>query len=218
MAPRTKAAEAPARRTSKAAPPAQPAAVSKPRKTKPAAPPPEPPKPPARKVATPRKKPEQVVMLTGFEPAAHRVPLTQDQLDLGLRATATPGIYINQAGVLVDSDGVMVDYAGVKSADDARFERILGTPADSPAKLLKAVALDPQQTLATRVDAAKAAAPYFDRKKPIGIDGGSDGVPVNILHTHKIQSMSKEELDQFERMLALAGPEVLGDNDAQHQA
>jgi hypothetical protein len=148
--------------------------------------------------------------MTGWEPApaAERIQgLTEEQLDLGLRATSTPGVYINAAQVLVDADGVMLEYADVKGKDSERWEKILGGPADTPAKLLKAVALDPQQALAVRVDAAKAAAPYFDRKKPIGIDGGEDGAPINVLHTHKLQVMPQTDLNELERLLRAGAPE-----------
>lgn len=206
------------RKTAATAAPAAKRAASK------AAPPPK----PAVKKAAPRRKSKEnfeedpewevmppdkpgknaVVALSGLEPAPRTTPaLTPSQEAMGLRATSTPGVYLNGANVMVDGDGVMLDYSEVKSRDQARFERVIGGPVDTPAKLLKAVALDPQLPLAVRVDSAKAAAPYFDRKKPIGIDGGEDGVPIQIEVTHRLKSMSREELDQYERMLAMLRPE-----------
>lgn len=178
-------------------------------------------KPPARKPRKPKASTSAVLpgkdavqALTGLERGAVAIPLlTGDQIDMGLRATSTPGVYLNGANIMVDGDGVMLDYADIKSKDQARFEKILGSPVDTPAKLLKAVALDPQLPLAVRVDSAKAAAPYFDRKKPIGIDGGEDGKAINLLITHRVQGMSKDELDQFERLLKMTNPAEIGGED-----
>lgn len=164
-------------------------------------------------VATPRKK-ERIRAMHGQEPGAR--PLMAWDEENGLRPTATPGVYINMAGLMVDVDGVLLEYTEVKTKDEDRFTRILGGKADTPAKLLKAVALDPQLPLAVRVDAAKAAAPYFDRKKPIGIDGGEDGKPVEFVVTHKLQSMGQAELDMFEQLLRQVGPDMptlLGPDD-----
>jgi hypothetical protein len=165
-----------------------------------------------------RTRKEPVELLYGTEPGAADHSLTPEQLEMGLRRTGTPGVYLNKVGQMVDADGVMLDYTDVKSRDDARFERIIGEPVDTPAKLLKAVALDPQQTMVTRIDAAKAAAPYYDRKKPIGIDGGDDGKPIEILHRHKLQGMTKEELDQLERLLKMTGSPLLGIDDEAAQS
>jgi hypothetical protein len=179
--------------------------------------PPQPPAKPARKraakaksiyleyeeVEVPQGK-DAVLPLTGFEPApvadAH-AQLTPWQIEIGLTPTSVPGIYKNKAGVLVDGDGVMVDYATVKNADQERFEKILGGPVDSPAKLLKAVALDPQLPLNTRISAATSAAPYFDRKKPVGIDGGEDGKPIQMEVIHRLPNMAQAELDALEQLL-----------------
>jgi hypothetical protein len=77
---------------------------------------------------------------------------------------------------------------------------------DSPAKYLKAVALDPRMSTAVRIDAAKAAAPYFDRKTPVSVDGGlgDDGAvqPVNMA---LLASMPKAELEAALAVLAKLG-------------
>lgn len=193
----------------KAAPPAAP--VKPARKTS---------KPDVKAAPKPRApKPEGVQRFTGTEPGAQDLSTTDEQKEMGLRPTGTPGVFLNRSGQMVDADGILLTYGQVKGKDDARWERIIGEPVDTPAKLLKAVTLDPQQTLMTRLDAAKAAAPYFDRKKPIGIDGGSDGKPIEVLHRHKLVGMSQEELDDFERMLKLTGTSLIGgEDDGQAQA
>jgi hypothetical protein len=195
------------------------------KKAAPPAPPPAPEPPPKKPRATPRKRKLQsaavevkyvmpgkdaVLQLNGYEEAPVE-PTPIEVIELGLTKTSIPGVYKNQVGVLVDGDGVMIDHATLKNRDQERFEKIIGGPVDSPAKLLKAVALDPQLPLNTRLTAATSAAPYFDRKKPIGIDGGADGAPITMEHIHKIQGMSKEELDRLERLLALGAGAVLGE-------
>lgn len=119
----------------------------------------------------------------------------------GLKRTQTPGVYINSAGVLCDVNGIMLDFAGVKKADDERFERVIGEKVDTPAKLLKAVSLDPTLPLTTRMEAAKSAAPYFDRKKPIGIDGGEDGKAIPIMSMQQMRGLSGAELQQMKMLV-----------------
>lgn len=151
---------------------------------------------------------EAVIAFSGNEPAPQEQQLTQEQLDIGLQTTSTPGVYVNGAGVMVDGDGVMLEYADVKIRDQQRFEKIIGGPVDTPAKLLKAVTLDPQLPLPMRIDAAKAAAPYFDRKKPIGIDGGEDGSAIQIQIMHKLQIMPQADLDHIEKILRISGTDA----------
>lgn len=113
--------------------------------------------------------------------------------EFGLRKTTTPGVYINSAGIMVDQNGIALSFQKVKKADDARWGEILGKPLETPAELLKAVALDPSKPLAMRIDAAKSAAPYTDRKKPIGIDGGKDGAPI-LMSIKELRGLPMEAL------------------------
>jgi hypothetical protein len=130
----------------------------------------------------------------GEPPAGAYVYPDGDEDEYGLRKTTTPGVYMNTAGVLVDANGVMLDFKTVQERDQERFERVIGEKVDTPAKLLKAVSLDPTMPLAVRIDAAKSAAPYTDRKKPIGIDGGEDGKPVALMSMRDLRGLSSEEL------------------------
>lgn len=196
----------PARKASKPAP--APPAAKKPARTRSA---PVKKAPTLPEITVKRVNPgkEAMLMLTGSEPAPVAAPPIEI-IELGLTPTSVPGVYKNKVGVLVDGDGVMIDHSTLKNRDQERFEKIIGGPVDTPAKLLKAVALDPQLPLQTRIGAATSAAPYFDRKKPIGIDGGEDGKAITVEHIHKIQGMSRDELDQLERLLAMGAPGLLG--------
>jgi hypothetical protein len=137
---------------------------------------------------------------------------TFDPLDeadpYALQKTTTPGVYINRAGILVDANGIALNFKQVKDKDDARWEQILGKPVETPAELLKAVSLDPTKPLAMRIDAAKSAAPYTDRKKPIGIDGGEDGKPI-MMSIKELRGLDGAELLAMEALVAkaLAAPE-----------
>lgn len=125
-----------------------------------------------------------------------------------LQKTTTPGVYVNRAGIMVDKNGVALNFNQVKEKDDARWEQILGKPVETPAELLKAVSLDPSKPLAMRIDAAKSAAPYTDRKKPVGIDGGEDGKPI-MLSVKELRGLDLTQLEQMEKLvaIALAAPE-----------
>lgn len=219
----------PARKTAAPAPaPASPARKVPSRTVKTPAPPPPATKARGKAPQTPAKPPKvriekvmpgknAVLPLHGEEPGAAPnldMELTEIQRELGLRPTATPGVYRNEVGLLVDGDGVLMDYKDVKARDEARFERIIDGPVDTPAKLLKAVSLDPQLPLPVRMDAAKAAAPYFDRKMPIGIDGGAQGKPIAMLVSHNMKSATMEELLMYQKLLAMARPDEENDEDA----
>jgi hypothetical protein len=149
---------------------------------------------------------EPVVEMTGEEEGAQGFePLTAEQVEMGLVPTATPGVYRNPAGILVDSVGCMLSFTQVKERDQDRFERILGKKVESPAELLKAVTLDPTLPLAVRIDSAKSAAPYFDRRMPQSIDGGEDGKPILIEVRHKLKGMSMDELAAYENLIGMLG-------------
>lgn len=76
-------------------------------------------------------------------------------------------------GAHVDSRGVLLSWSEVRSRERALDTEIIGEPADTPAKFLKRVALDNRIALATRLDAAQRAAPYFDAKMPLKFEGGA---------------------------------------------
>lgn len=87
-----------------------------------------------------------------------------------LEPTDQEGVYRNEAGVLVDKYGVLLSLSILRKSEQILDEEIIGEPVDTPAKLLKRVALDPRMPMAWRLDAAKAAAPYFDRKTPVAVE------------------------------------------------
>lgn len=81
---------------------------------------------------------------------------------LNIAPTDIPGVYRNSAGVLVDVRNVALSFKSLQQRDKARFTEVLGgAEVAHPADLLRAVALDPRMPLAMRIDAAKAAAPYY---------------------------------------------------------
>lgn len=127
----------------------------------------------------------------------------------GLTATDTPGAYLNDRGVPCDERGIALDFLQLKTLDRARLGAVIDDTVDSPAKFLKAVALDPRMSTAVRVDAAKAAAPYFDRKTPVSVDGGlgEDGAaqPLNLA---VLATMPKAELQAALVLLAKLGVSV----------
>ena len=97
-----------------------------------------------------------------------------------LAPTDDPDVFRNAAGLLVDKNGVFIGYAKSKENEDEIAERIIGGPVDSPAKLLKRVALDPTMPMALRLDAAKAAAPYFDKKTPVSVETKNEDFTVDV--------------------------------------
>jgi hypothetical protein len=77
----------------------------------------------------------------------------------------------------------------------------------TPLKFLMSVMVDEKEYKDVRVDAAKAAAPYFHRKMPIAIEGG-DGPPVKTSSSMVIRKL--DALTADERKAALALFEKLG--------
>ena len=78
-----------------------------------------------------------------------------------LAPSDVPGVYRNRQGVLVDENGVKVTFKDVKAADTAQLERAVHGADHEPAFLLRAWSNDPTLPRAVRMDAAKAAAPYY---------------------------------------------------------
>lgn len=125
----------------------------------------------------------------------------------GLVPTDTPGVYLNSLRIPVNAAGVALTFLQVKSLDEDRFAAVIGEAADTPAKFLKAVSLDPRIGMATRIDAAKAAAPYTDRKMPVAVDGGVDasGKSVPLFDHSRVDHMSSEDIKALLALLKKNG-------------
>jgi hypothetical protein len=125
----------------------------------------------------------------------------------GLRCSDTPGVFLNSFNVPCDERGVALSFQQVRDADRKALGDVSDSVVDTPAKFLAAVALDPRNPMWMRIDAAKAAAPYTDRKMPTSIDGGlgPEGAPQPLL---KLEGHSLEELKLIQAALAKAGARV----------
>src|SRR5688500_180893 len=91
-----------------------------------------------------------------------------------LAPTEVPGVFRNSAGNLVDEFGFILGLRKAKQAEQDDLSQVLGHEVRTPAEFLKALSLDPRVPVQMRMEAAKAAAPYTDRKMPQGLDGGVD--------------------------------------------
>lgn len=107
-----------------------------------------------------------------------------------LFATDKPGVYRNSSGSLVGENGVLLSLNFLADAEALLDEEIIGKRVETPAELLKRIALDPRQPLLIRLDAAKAAAPYFDRKTPTSLETKNEDLSLDIA---KIAAMPKAE-------------------------
>ena len=125
-----------------------------------------------------------------------------------LRRTLNPGVYLNSEGVQVDERGLLLSLRDVQEAEQDQAEAVIGESLESPAQLLKLVALDPRLPLGMRLDAAKAAAPYYDRRMPLGLDGGGEDKPIKTQSSVLVKNLNA--LDAGERKAALALLEKLG--------
>lgn len=156
---------------------------------------------PAAKTAPPRKTAAAPKKRAARHPAPEDTPR--------LRTTDAPGVYLNAAGDAVNEHGVLLAFQSLRDAHDATVAEVLGAPAKTPAEVLKWAALDFRLPLGLRLDAAKAAAPYYDRKKPTSIDGGEDpaapggpGLPLGNLAD--LRGLSTKELATLYDLLAKA--------------
>ena len=140
--------------------------------------------------------------------AAPKATYTEDNR-FGLRPSGKPGVWLNSMDVMCDANGVALGWVAAKLADAEHEERVLGEPgAGSPARYMKSVALDPTLPTGVRLDAAKAAAPYFDRKQPQALDGGLDPDTGNVLpliDVSKLAGLTLEELTTLRALLLKGG-------------
>lgn len=116
-----------------------------------------------------------------------------------------PGVFLNPMGFRVDKRGVLLRFSDAQRSERELEQEILGGPADSPAKFLKLVSLDPRLPTAMRLEAAKAAAPYFDKKTPVAIEQKTEDVTLDIA---AIAALPREKRKELLRTLADLGVEI----------
>lgn len=126
---------------------------------------------------------------------------------LGLHPTDVPGVFTNRVGIRVDENGVSMSFNALQHASRSRDEEVIGEAADTPAKMLKVAALDPRNPLDLRIDAAKAAAPYFDKKQPIGIEASVNGT-ITIKPETVLSALTNKELTALEAVLLKVGKAI----------
>lgn len=123
--------------------------------------------------------------------------------------TEIPGIFLNRYGYKVNDKGFLLPLREVQALETRRTEDVLGEEkTSSPAQYLRRVALDPTLQIHTRMAAAIAAAPYFDRKMPQALEGSSPNEPIKTEMSLTIKSLNA--LQPTERKAALALLEKLG--------
>lgn len=123
-----------------------------------------------------------------------------------LRPTTTPGVFLNPAGLMVDERGVLLSWARATETEAATAERILGHPITTPAQVLKRYALDPTMPLSVRLDAAKAAAPYYDMRMPLRVEG--DMRNTSNLDPAKLAAMPRTDRETLLTLLRKCGAEL----------
>ena len=123
-----------------------------------------------------------------------------------LKSTDLEGVYRTTDGRRVDEHGVDIDFKALKKRDAARFTEVLGKDIESPADLLKAVALDPRNSLDRRIDAAHKAAPYFNPKL-VAVQGVAGGPAIAVAN---LSDMTAEQLAAYEQALRAAALAATG--------
>lgn len=112
-----------------------------------------------------------------------------------LRPTGDPDVFMNEAGSLVDKHGVLLSLgAHSAKAEEELATQLIGGPVDTPAKLLKLIALDVTKPLAMRIDAAKAAAPYFDKKTPIAVENNNSDFTLDAAAIARLPRAQRRDL------------------------
>ena len=127
-------------------------------------------------------------------PTTPRIPRSK------LKSTDLEGVFTTTDGRKVDVHGVDLDFKALKKRDAARFTEVLGKDVETPADLLKAVALDPRNSMVVRMDAAHKAAPYFNPKL-VAVQGVAGGPAITMAN---LSEMSKEQLAAYEQALRAA--------------
>lgn len=154
----------------------------------------------ARKSAkTPRERPPPTRRKTSTpKTEADAPPLPH------LTPTGEPGVFTNAMGQRVDANGVLLRFL-TPDNEEEYGAKLIGGPVDTPAKVMQRIALDPLLPLSLRLDAAKGAAPYFDKKKPIAIEQKNDD---NVFDVAAIAALPRAKRIEMLRMLGEVGVDV----------
>lgn len=109
----------------------------------------------------------------------------------------------------LDEDGILLAFKNAQLEHELRERAIIGKAVESPAEVLLVTALDRALPMPLRIAAAKDAAPYYNRRMPIGVDGGlgKDGEPLPLFDPSRL---STEELTALHTILAKAGVDAPG--------
>lgn len=121
-----------------------------------------------------------------------------------LRPTDDPDVFVNAAGSYVDRRGVLLGLQAAVESEIEAAERILGKPVETPAEFLKRIALDPILPFGMRMDAAKAAAPYYDMRMPLRVEGDIKQSSTG-LDPAKLSAMPREDREALLKLLKKAG-------------
>ncbi len=121
-----------------------------------------------------------------------------------LARTDLPGIYRNTSGAFTDERGVPVNWSRIKEADDNRWVEAVGSVPKTPAQLMAAMAMDPRHSLEFRLNAARLAAPYTDKKMPLMIEASATVGGVDLA---TLGSMSTDDRKALLDLLKKAGVE-----------
>jgi len=138
--------------------------------------------------------------VTAKKPTTPRIPRSK------LKSTDLEGVFVTLDGRRVDEHGVDLDFKALKKRDTERFTEVLGKDIESPADLLKAVALDPRNSMERRIDAAHKAAPYFNPKL-VAVQGVAGGPAITMAN---LSDMSPEQLNAYEAALKAAALAAAG--------
>lgn len=120
--------------------------------------------------------------------------------------TDLPGVYRNTKGEHVDARGVRIDFLKLKELDDERWREAspTGDAPTTPAELLRAAAFDPRNSLDVRLKAANQAAPYFDMRMPLRVEGEMEHTGM-IVDPAKLSAMSRGDRESLLKLLKKLG-------------
>jgi len=129
------------------------------------------------------------------------------------RKAAKPVTRTNGAkGILVKGTGPLNPKGRPKGSlnkrsiltNEQRKKLAEATDGITPLYLLISIARDEDESMDTRIEAAKVAAPYLHKKMPIAIEGGDPNRPLN-LDIRGLQNLGTSELAQLKTLLVKAG-------------